>query len=283
MWAPAPRTASRPPWTPFFSLVTSGRLAALTALVLALALCAGCGKAGEYLGRIFGFQSGADRDFGADEPRILAQEAQDLMAADNYKDAATIWQQLKDQYPYSEYAALGELKYGDALFLQDKFIEAQAAYEDFERLHPEHEAVPYAIYQQGMCYYSRMRGIDRDQTPTIQTIQTMARLVETYPDSRYAAMARARIAEAQNNLAGHEFYVGEFYFHRKDYQAAMNRYLGLIQYYPDSGYHQRAINRIAQYRQMVQDGVVPEDVNLREAIYDSPFLSAPEITGGSVF
>jgi len=29
--------------------------------------------------------------------------------------------------------------------------------------------------------------------------------------------------------------------------------------------------------------VVPEDVNLREGIYDSPFLSMPEITGGSVF
>jgi len=77
--------------------------------------------------------------------------------------------------------------------------------------------------------------------------------------------------------------VGEFYFRRKDYQAAMNRYLGLIQYYPDSGYHQRALNRIAQYRQLVQDGVVPEDVNLREGIYDSPFISAPEVTGGSVF
>jgi hypothetical protein len=53
----------------------------------------------------------------------------------------------------------------------------------------------------------------------------------------------------------------------------MNRYLGLLQYYPDSGYHQRALNRIAQYRQLVRDGVVAEDSNLREAIYDSPFLS----------
>jgi len=256
----------------------------LPALILALALTAGCGSggsAGGYFSRLFGFQSAGDQD--ADEPRMLAREAQELMAADNYKDAAALWQQLKDQYPYSEYAVLGELKLGDALFLQEKFIEALAAYEDFERLYPENQAVPYAIYQQGMCFYSRMQGIDRDQTPTIQTIQTMARLVDMYPSSRYAGMAQARIAEAQNNLAGHEFYVGEFYFRRKDYQAAMNRYLGLLQYYPDSGYHQRALNRIAEYRQLVSDGVVPEDVNLREAIYDSPFLSTPVNPSGTFF
>jgi outer membrane protein assembly factor BamD len=206
------------------------------------------------------------------------------MTADKYKEAAALWQQIKDQYPYSEYAVLAELRLGDAHFMQEKYIEALGAYEDFERLHPDNEAVPYAVYQQGMCHYFRMKGIDHDQTPTIQTIQTLARLVELYPSSRYAAMAQARIAEAQNNLAGHEFYVGEFYFRRKDYQAAMNRYLGLIQYYPDSGYHQRAINRIAQYRQLVHDGVVAEDANLRGAIYDSPFLSTPlSPFGGSAF
>jgi outer membrane protein assembly factor BamD len=262
----------------------AGRFSA--ALILALVLTVGCGKTGStgnYLSRLFGLQSAGDRDLGAEEPQMLAREAQELMAADNYKDAAALWQQLKDQYPYSQYAVLGELKLGDALFLQEKYIEALAAYEDFERLHPENEAVSYAIYQQGMCFYSRMKGIDRDQTATIQTIQTLARLVEMYPASRYATMARARIAEAQNNLAGHEFYVGEFYFRRKDYQAAMNRYLGLLQYYPDSGYHQRALNRIAEYRQLVRDGVVAEDANLRESIYDSPFLSAPINPGGTLF
>ena len=259
------------------------RFLALAAIILALTACGSTGSAGSYFSRLFGMQSGSDRDLGADEPQVLAREAQDLMAADNYKDAAALWQQLKDQYPYSEYAALGELRMGDALFLQDKFIEALAAYEDFERLRPENEAVPYAIYQQGMCYYSRMKGIDHDQTPTIQTIQTMARLVDMYPSSRYATMAQARIAEAQHNLAGHEFYVGEFYFRRKDYHAAMNRYLGLLQYYPDSGYHQRALNRIAEYRQLVSNGVVAEDANLRETIYDSPFLSAPLSPYGTVF
>jgi outer membrane protein assembly factor BamD len=84
-------------------------------------------------------------------------------------------------------------------------------------------------------------------------------------------MAKARIAEAQNNLAGHEFYVGEFYFNRKDYRAAINRFVGIIKAYPDSGYHQRAFNYIAKYQDLVAKGDIAEGVNLRPSEYNSPF------------
>lgn len=244
-------------------------------LILALAMgsATGCGQAtfGQTMNKWFGIQSDTEIDLGDDAPTTLARQAQSRMDADDYKGASNLWQQLKDQYPYSKYATLAELKLGDALYLQGKYIEALAAYEDFERLHPDNDAVPYAIYQQGMCYYMRMQGIDRDQTPTIQTIQTLARLVEMYPGSKYAVMGQARIAEAQNNLAGHEFYVGEFYYKRKDYEAAMNRFMGLLQYYPDSGYHQRALNYIAEYKQLVAEGKVEPGENQRDKNYDSPF------------
>jgi len=257
-------------------------------IVLLLAVltlpAAGCGgnSVGGTLSKWFGMQSGSDLDLGEDAPQTLARQAQERMDADDYKGAAQLWQQLKDQYPYSQYAALGQLKVGDALYLQGKYIEAMGAYEDFERLHPQNEAVPYVVYQQGMCYYQRMRGIDRDQTPTIQTIQTFARLLEMYPQSQYASMAQARIAEAQNNLAGHEFYVGEFYYNRKDYEAAMNRFLGLLQYYPDSGYHQRALNYISEYKQLVAEGKVEEKGNQRDRTFDSPFLSETGTAGGAI-
>jgi outer membrane protein assembly factor BamD len=242
-------------------------------VISALAALPGCGNVGSTLGSWFGYTSASDRDLGEDEPQTLARDAQERMDADDYKAAAELWQQLKDQYPYSKYATLGELKMADALYLQAKYTEALGAYEDFERLHQENEAVAYSVYQQGMCHYQRTFGIDRDQTPTIQAIQTLARLIETYPDSQYAAMGRARIAESQNNLAGHEFYVGEFYYKRKDYAAAMNRFTGLLRYYPDSGYHQRALNYIAEYKSKVAEGEIEEGENLRGDEMDSPFIS----------
>lgn len=244
-------------------------------LTIFLTTTTGCGgnSFGQTMGKWFGIQSDSDLDLGDDAPSTLARQAQERMDADDYKGASTYWQQLKDQYPYSKYALLAELKLGDSLYLQGKYIESLAAYEDFERLHPDNDAVPYAIYQQGMSYYMQMQGIDHDQTPTLQTIQTLARLTEMYPESKYASMAQARIAEAQNNLAGHEFYVGEFYFKRKDYEAAMNRFMGILQYYPDSGYHQKALNYIAEYKKLVAEGKVKAGENMRDKNYDSPFLS----------
>ena len=249
-------------------------LLALMMLAL-LGLTTGCGSVGNTFKSWFGITDDSDRDVGEieDEPQILAMDAQERLDADDYSTAADLFRQLKDQYPYSKYALLAELKMGDALYLDGKYIEAQAAYEDFERLHPENDAVPYAIYQQGMTFYMRMQGIDRDQTPTIQTIQTLSRLVETFPDSKYAVMAKARISEAQNNLAGHEFYVGEFYYQRKDYQAALNRFYGLLEYYPDSGYHQRAMNYIAEYKTKLASGDIKEEGNLRDESLHSPFIA----------
>lgn len=252
-------------------------LGSILIIIMALGILPGCLGSGNSvtstLSRWFGFQSSSDMDLGEDTPQTLAQQAQERMDADDYKDAAVLWQQLKDQYPYSQYGTLAELKLGDALFLQEKYIEALAAYEDFERLHPDNHAVPYAVYQQGMCHYMQMHGVDRDQQPTISTIQTLSRLVEMYPESEYAAAGYARISEAMNNLAGHEFYVGEFYYKRKDYAAAINRFMGLLEHYPDSGYHQRALNYIAQYKQLVAEGKVEDMTNQRDANYDSPFLS----------
>jgi outer membrane protein assembly factor BamD len=243
----------------------------MTAAVLCLALVglSGCGKPFNYVKSLFGYGSNNEVLEG-DQSASLAAKAQERMDADDYNEAATLYQQIKDQYPYSRYAILAELKLGDAYFLNAKYIEAYGAYRSFEELHPANDAVPYAIYQQGMCHYMRMNGVDRDQTPTLLTIQTLAHLIESYPESQYTVLAKTRIAEAQNNLAGHEFYIGEFYFKRKDYQAAMNRFKGLIEAYPDSGYHQRAFNYIAQYRDLVARGEIKEG-NQRPGEYNSPF------------
>ncbi|MDR1872872.1 MAG: outer membrane protein assembly factor BamD [Deltaproteobacteria bacterium] len=247
------------------------KLAAITLLLLAPTFgLTGCGKAVNYIKSAFGYGSGETDALEGDQSAALAAKAQERMDADDYAEAATIYQQIKDQYPYSRYALLAELKLGDAYYLNAKYIEAYGAYRSFEELHPTNDAVPYAIYQQGMCHYMRMNGIDRDQTPTLLTIQTLAHLIESYPDNHYSTLAKARIAEAQNNLAGHEFYIGEFYYKRKDYQAAMNRFKGLIEAYPDSGYHQRAFNYIAQYRDLVARGEIKEG-NQRGSEYNSPF------------
>ncbi|MDR0356406.1 MAG: outer membrane protein assembly factor BamD [Deltaproteobacteria bacterium] len=247
----------------------SGRFFAPGLALVLLLFASGCGSTMNYVKSMFGYADPPQGVLG-DESVSLATRAQERMEADDYKEAAQLFQQLRDQYPYSRLAVLADLRLGDAYYLDGKYIEAFAAYKAFEERHPTNDAIPYALYQEGMCHFMQMKGVDRDQTPSVIAIRTFANLVESYPDSKYAAMAKARIAEAQNNLAGHEFYIGEFYYKRKDYSAALNRFKGIITYYPDSGYHQRAINYIAEYRDMVARGEI-EEGNQRGSEYNSPF------------
>jgi outer membrane protein assembly factor BamD len=188
-------------------------------------------------------------------PQDLANEGVDQLSRHRYESAVETFRQLKDRYPYSKYAILAELKIADALFLQDKYNEALTAYEEFERLHPKNEAVPYVIYQQGMCHFKQINGYDREQSSTVRAIQTFVRLIQTYPDSRYAAMGSAKITEAQEILAHHEYAVGLYYFKNEDYKAAEGRFISLIENYPDSGYHLPALEYIRVCREKMSQGI----------------------------
>jgi outer membrane protein assembly factor BamD len=239
----------------------------LALVLLALMLTTGCGTFEKVIGSIFG---GAGSEVEV-MPQELAYEGMENLKAGRYTMAIDAFQKIKDRFPYSKYAILAELKIADAYFLNEKYIEAQAAYEEFERLHPNNEAVPYVIYQQGMCHFNQMTGFDRDQTPVIKAIQTFARLQQTFPNTPYASMAVARTTEAQNSLAHHEFYVGEFYFKMGEYQAAEGRFVSLIKSYPDTGFHSQALEYIRICRELIAQKAARNQDEEKEA-------SAPEET-----
>ncbi|MFH1136248.1 MAG: outer membrane protein assembly factor BamD [Pseudomonadota bacterium] len=186
-------------------------------------------------------------------PEELAEEGAAHLDARRYSLAAETYQKLKDRYPYSNLAVMAELKIADAHYQNEAYIEAQAAYAEFQKLHPSNEAAPYTAYQEGMCYFMRMTGFDRDQGPAEKAIETFARLQQTYPESKYAGMALSRMTEAQESIAHHEFYVGEFYYKNGEYQAALGRFLGLLKNYADTGYHAEAINYIRNCREKIAE------------------------------
>ena len=119
------------------------------------------------------------------------------------------------------------------------------AYEEFEELHPKNEAIPYVIYQIGLCYYEQLDTIDRDQTAAKKAIATFNRLIENYPDDPYANKAQELYRLCLKSLADHDLYVGLFYYKTKHYEAALERFKAVVMNYPDVGAHQTALRYIA--------------------------------------
>jgi outer membrane protein assembly factor BamD len=190
-------------------------------VALLLSLSSGCGWFG------FGKQK-TDKP-----PDVLAQEGATKMKTGKYLDAAEAYEKIRDRYPYSQEAMQAELKVADAKYYNKKYEEALQDYKNFEKLHPANPLIPYVIYQQGLCYYRQRATIDRDPGYTYKALQEFRRLKQRYPDYEKMPKVEDYMAKCQVALADHEFYVGEFYYKTRRYQAALERFAAIEQEYPN--------------------------------------------------
>jgi len=162
----------------------------------------------------------------------------------DYPRAIELFQEVIDNYPYSVYATLAELRIADIHFDRGNYEEARSYYQDFVELHPSHEKVPYAIFRNGLCSFEQMRQPDQDPTPTREAISQFQVLLERYPGAPDAPMARDMLHMAKDRLAQHEIQIGDFYFRRGDYYAAVRRYRQALTAYPEHTQHLRTLAQL---------------------------------------
>ena len=171
----------------------------------------------------------------------LVNDGMEAFNRQHYRSAIEAFNKLTDWYPFSKYAIPAELKIADSHFYLGEYGAAITAYESFENLHPRNEATPYVIFQRGMSYIEQLESVDRDQTSAKKAIETFNHLKKTYPNSEYTSQADNYIRLSMKNMAGHECYVGEFYFKSKHYKAAVMRFRTVISSYPDVGLTEKAL------------------------------------------
>ena len=207
--------------------------------IFILLVCSGCNA----LKKTWNALTGQDFTGSAQQ---LAWDGMDAYEDGDYKIAIEHFQQLKDWYPFSKYAILAELKIADSNYHLKNYEEAIFAYEEFEKLHPRNEAIPYVIYQIGRCYFDQIDTIDRDQTPARKAYETFQRLDKQFPNDKYARSGAEHITTCVRSLVGNEYYIGVFYYKSKHYKAALHRFMTVLSDFPDVGYHQKALEYIAK-------------------------------------
>ncbi|HBT87204.1 MAG: outer membrane protein assembly factor BamD [Desulfobacter sp.] len=175
--------------------------------------------------------------------QLAAEGAASFMNAD-YEDAIKAYTDLKDWYPFSKFAILAELKIADAHFHLEEYPEAIAAYENFEKMHPKNEAVPYIINQIAMCWFNQIDTIDRDETPAKKAMAEFERLIRLFPEDEHSQEALAHIDACIDNMAGHELYVANFYNKTEKYEAALKRYQYIVENYAGTDQSRIALEKI---------------------------------------
>jgi outer membrane protein assembly factor BamD len=205
----------------------------------AILMLSGCSSLQQRIDKLLGKEEG-------NTAQELAWEGMDAYESGKYTIAIEKFQKLKDYYPFSKYAILAELKIGDAHYQREEYEEAVFEYENFEKLHPRNEAIPYVIYQIGMCYYEQIKTPDRDQTSALKALETFQRLIKQFPQDPYALRSKENINKCVKSLAGNAYGIGIFYYKSKHFKAALQRFMSVVSEYPDVGYHKEALEYIAK-------------------------------------
>ena len=181
----------------------------------------------------------------------MYQQAQQNMQAGNFSAASNTLSALDSRYPFGPLSHQVQLDLIYSYYKSGKIDETVATIDRFIRLNPNHADVDYAFYMRGLTnmeadnnLFQEMVGIDntdRDPTKSKQAFDDFRRLIQQFPDSKYAADARKRMVFIKNRLAKYEVAIARFYMRREAYIAAANRGKYILEHYPDSNQVQQAL------------------------------------------
>ena len=176
----------------------------------------------------------ADEEHGPATPDAMVMEGMDAFKEGQYSDALKIFEELRDNFPFSQYSLLADLKAADCRYFMADYAEALDLYEEFESNHPTNEAIPYVLFQIGMCSYKQIGTIDRDTSGAVRAMQAFSRLLRFFPESPYTNEVKARLRAGRNFLARHEMYVAAYFVRTEEFKQAEGRLKFLLATYPES-------------------------------------------------
>lgn len=191
--------------------------------------------------------AGGDEDAYVERPvEDLYNEAMDLLLDGDYAPAATAFQEVERQHPYSIWATKAQLMAAYASYSDNAYDDAVAAAERFVELHPGHADAAYARYLIALCYYERISDVGRDQRMTELAHDAFEEVSRRYPGTRYARDAALKIVLVRDHLAGKEMEVGRTYQDLQFYLAAVGRFRNVISEYETTSHAPEALLRLVE-------------------------------------
>jgi outer membrane protein assembly factor BamD len=150
--------------------------------------------------------------------------------------AREFFKQVTETYTQSPFRPDAKLGVGDTYLGEgtpEALVLAMNEFQEFLAFYPTHARADYAQYKLGMAHFRQMRAAGRDQTETKAAVVEFRNFVTRYPNSSLLGEVQARLREARDRLAQHEFGVGLQYFRMRWYPGAIDRFQVLLKDDPD--------------------------------------------------
>lgn len=167
-----------------------------------------------------------------DAERYMTQ-ADMLISKKEYDEARRILLEVKNRDLSKKYSPSAELKIADSYIKEGELEAGIAAYRKFMEMYPEGRYSSYAQYQIAMAYYVQIESPDRGAGAAKAALTEFLRLKELFPRNPFREVVELRIEKCRNVIADGEFMVGEFYYKKQAYNAAVGRFNGILEQFPD--------------------------------------------------
>lgn len=159
--------------------------------------------------------------------------ANKLIADKEYGEARGVLLEIKNRDLTKKIAPLAQLRVADSYVKEEEPEKGVAEYRKFLEMYPDHRHAAYAQYEIAMIYYNQIEGPERGYGGAAMALAEFEKLKKDFPRNPYKDVIDVRIEKCRNTIADYELLVGEFYIKKEAYNAAIQRFEGVIAKYPD--------------------------------------------------
>jgi outer membrane protein assembly factor BamD len=159
-------------------------------------------------------------------------QANDLLEKKSYEEARALFLEVKNRDLTKKFAPLAQLKIADSYVKGEESELAIPEYQKFLDSYPENQYASYAQYQIAMVYFDQIEGPERGYSGAAKALEEFEKLKRLYPRNPYKEDIELKIQKCKNIIAEYEFLVGDFYYKKGSYAAAVGRFEIVLKKYP---------------------------------------------------
>ena len=172
------------------------------------------------------------------------EEGDVLFAAKKFNEAEIL-------FPQSTWAPKSALMAAYSYYTQDYYLDSIAELERFLRVYPSHKNLDYVYYLLGICYYEQIVDEKKDTQSILLAKENFSQVLKKFPNTDYALDSEFKIDLINDILASKEMYIGRYYFDRKKWIPAINRFKKVADEYDTTIYVEEALHRLVEVHYII--------------------------------
>ena len=189
---------------------------------------------------------------------IIKEKSLELQVEEAYKEgmealnsgdvlyAAKKFNEAEILFPQAESAPQSALMAAYSYYTQDYYGDAIAELKRFLKVYPAHKDIGYVYYMIAICYYEQIVDEKKDLQSIINAKKNFNIVLKDYPNTEYAIDAEFKIDLINDILAAKEMYLGRYYFDRKKWIPAINRFREIVDNYDTTVFAEEALHRLVE-------------------------------------